>query len=678
MSDAAAEIDEQDEKTPAEWAQHWKTEIAASQKALESWHKKGSEVVKVYLDERTGNDDTVRWTLFTANVQTYLAMLYGKTPQASVSRKFADALDDQGRVAAEMLERGLNSEIEKESDGYAAGLGYALMDYLLPGLAQGRVYYDVTTEDIAEEPAKTKTNEDGTVTELAAKVPAYKKKSGESCECCYVHWRDFLWSVERTWRETRWVAFRAKMSRKQFRERFGKEKVPLVAFKTADSDDKQQDPTERNPLARCDVWEIWDKETKKVFFYAEGATAILDTKDDPLGLDGFFPCPRPMMANLTTDRTIPRPTYVLTQDLYREVNNLSSRIHQIQEAIKVGGFYDKELAVDLQNLLRAGPNELKPVNWPLLMERGGLAGVVQWFPIEQWVAALQVLVEQRQVAVDAIYQITGQSDIMRGQSSGPAVTASEQAIKARFGSVRVQALQDEFARFASDLQRLKAEVMAKHMEPATIIEMSNVMHTPDAALAEQAVALIKSKGAKFRIEVKPEAVAMTDFAQVKQDRTEVVASLAQYFTAAAPLAEQMPGAVPYLLQIAQWLVAGLRGASTIEGVFDQAVAAAQQAEQQAAANPQPQQEDPKVTAQRMKLQGDQMKAESDMRKEQAKVQGQIALEGVKVQADAQREQNQALWNTREAAMRQQIEESGEMHQAKVAALRNPKPAGGGA
>ena len=48
---------------------------------------------------------------------------------------------------------------------------------------------------------------------------------------------------------------------------------------------------------------------------------------------------------------------------------------------------------------------------------------------------------------------------MRGQSSQQ-TTATEQAIKARFASVRVQSLQDEFARFCSDTQKIKAEMTA--------------------------------------------------------------------------------------------------------------------------------------------------------------------------------------------------------------------------
>jgi hypothetical protein len=50
---------------------------------------------------------------------------------------------------------------------------------------------------------------------------------------------------------------------------------------------------------------------------------MLDEKEDPLGLQGFWPFPRPMVANLTTRKFIPKPDYKLAQDLYREINELT-------------------------------------------------------------------------------------------------------------------------------------------------------------------------------------------------------------------------------------------------------------------------------------------------------------------------------------------------------------------
>src|SRR5207253_1902434 len=146
--------------------------------------------------------------------------------------------------------------------------------------------------------------------------------------------------------------------------------------------------------------------------------------------------------------------------------------------------------------------------------------------------------------IGLLFQVTGMSDIMRGQASQQ-TTATEQAIKARFASVRVQFMQDEFARFCSDVQRIKAEIIAKHYDAQTIIDRSNVLRTPDAELAQQAVQLIQSPDADFRVMVNPDNVALQDFAALKAERTEFANSIAGYFQGMIPMIQllaSVPGA----------------------------------------------------------------------------------------------------------------------------------------
>jgi hypothetical protein len=200
---------------------------------------------------------------------------------------------------------------------------------------------------------------------------------------------------------------------------------------------------------------------------------------------------------------------------------------------------------------------------------------------------------------------------MRGQASQQ-TTATEQAIKARFASVRVQSLQDEFARFASGLQKLKAEIIALHFDPQTIVTQSNIERTPDAQLAPAAVELIKSRFSEYRVVVNPDSVSLTDFAALKQERFEFLSALSGFFQQAQPIvAIAGPGALPFLLQIASWSLAGLRGASEIEGVFDQGIA---QLKAQAQQPPPPPPPDPKLQTAQVKAQAEQFKAKADVQK----------------------------------------------------------------
>jgi hypothetical protein len=643
----ATETDGQKElfpNTPQGNAQRWQMEFKAAQKELEKWHKQGEKIEKRYLDERSGSQENeTRWNLFSANVNTVKAMLYGKTPAVSVSRKFSDTDDDVARVAGEMAERILNEDIQKPTDGYAPAIQHALMDFLLPGLGNVRCRY-VMEEEMGEEKAALMGThpETGEAIELAPVVPAVPQKSSEEVETLYVHWKDQLWSPARVFEEVRWWAFQAQMSREELEKRFGKDvarNVPLNAKRGGVSDDL--DSRKADPWGRANVWEVWSKEDERVYWVVEGHSRTLDEKKDPLGLEGFWPFPRPMAANLTNSKMVPCPEFVLAQDLYDEIDTLSTRIRLLVDAVAVKGVYDSTASGVAKLLTGGAANTLIPVdNWGMLAEKGGLRGVIDWFPLEAVVAAADKLREYRAELQTTLYQVTGMSDIVRGQAQSSA-TATEQSIKAKFASVRLQSLQDEFARFASEVQAIRAEIIAKHFDAQTIVERSNVLQTSDAQLAPQAVALLKDEHACYRIQVKPEAISLTDYAALKSERTEVLAAVGGFLQMAAPVAQFAPQIAPFMLKMLQWVVAGIKGASEIESVLDQAVSQATQAAQQPPPPPQPPPPDPK-------LQAIQLKGQLDTQHKQMDLQHDLMRIQANTQSDAQKQAAQAHYNILES------------------------------
>lgn len=641
---------QQFEDSPTGWHSRWKMELSAAREAAKAWHTKGDEVVKRFLDVRTGEASdakgtpTRKWPLFTANIQTQRALMYGKTPEVEVSRKFEDADDDAARVAGTMQERHLNCDIQRDNDTYSSVLYNSLTDEQLPGLGAARLRYVAEFEPTEGSPAML--GEDGEV--LAEEVPPGEQKTSEDVEVDYVYWKDILYSPARTWNDVRWIAFRSYLSREDDVKRFGEKLgaiLPLNAKSTLDG--AETDARKADPWGRTEMWEIWDKETREVFWYVDGFDRIVDRKPDTLQLEGFWPCPKPLLANVTTSAFKPTSDFYLAQDLYNEIDEVSTRITALQRCIKVAGVYDKT-AGDLSSLFEAlNATVVGAENWQALAAKGGVRGVVDWIPLDQFILALDKLREYRSELVAATYQITGYSDIVRGQAGEGGVTATEQAIKARFASVRMQQQQDEFARFASDIMRLKAEIIAKHFDDETIIKRSNIEFTADGRnpqLVQAALKVIRDKHSTYRIEVKPEAVAMQDFAQLKAERTEFLMAMSTFLQSAAPMAQQMPGSLPFLLQMLQWAMAGLRGSSTIEGVLDQAIAAAQQMAMQ----PQQTQQDPKLQVAQLKAQTDQQRAQFDMQKEQAKLQGDLVRIQAETQAKDSQERSQAVWNIAEA------------------------------
>lgn len=636
------------EQTPQEQQARWTLEFEAARKALEGWRKKGDEIDKEFRNEMEGSpgDFETRLPLFASDIQTIIAMLYGQVPRSTVSRRFGDSSDDLARVAGEILERILNTDISRDSDTYAVALRCVLMDYFLPGFGQARCRY-VTGEIVSEKIEDELHPDTGAVL-----VEGYDKESrpNEDVEVDYIHWKDWLWGPARVLHVVPWWSHSSEMTRAQLVQRFGAlgKLVPLS---------KRKDGSE-DPWSRAKVHEIYEKETKNVYWFVEGFTEVLDIKHDPLQLEGFYPFPEPLVANLTTSKVVPRPFYALHQDQYRQINILMSRIRELVSSIRVTGLCDKEAHEQLQRmLLEEGRNKIIPIpNWLKFVDAGGLRGLMEWFPNEPIVQSIAVLQGQLMAEIDLLHQSTGFSDIMRGEATQAGATATEQRVKAKTGSVRVQRLQDEIARYATGLLKIKAEIVAKHFSPETIMERANVRFMPEAdqQLAPQAIELLKSDISCYRVEVKPEAVALADFAAMKQERGELLSTLTAYFQAMAPIAQQMPGSLESLLEIAKWTVAGVRGSSQVEGVFDQMIAKAKQAALQAAQNPQQAPPDPKVEAERMKLGTAQFNANAKMQQEEFKLKSSLIQGQAEVQNDAQREENQRESNVKEAAQRQMV------------------------
>ena len=604
-------------ETPQGKYQYWSQELLSSEKMLKKWRKTGDRVVERYLGKRAlgsehgvsvQGDDVFKLNLFFSNVTTLASMLYGNTPKIDVSRRYAQADDDTGRVAAEIMERLLNLDMEENGAEIDAVLRSTLQDRLLPGLGCARVRYEMESETVPVEGAFDAEGKPFTQDNLIS----------ENASVEYLHWGDLSWGWARNWAEIPWIAYKNYLTKDEIEQRFGKHAADNIALKKQKMQVGDEGTTDDDTVSawmKGEIWEIWNKKDKKVHWIALGYDKQLEEKDDPLQLSGFFPSPPFFIANTTTSLFIPRADFSLAQDLYNEVDALQTRISILTQAVKASGVYDSS-ADGVQRLLKEGSdNKLFPVeNWALFSEKGGMQGVIQWMPLQDIVGALDKLIILRDQTIGLLQQITGMADIMRGDLGNQYEGVGQSEIKAKFGSIRVQALQDEFAQFASNLLQIKAEIIARHFNPETIFKQANLQASPDIELAQPAIELIKNpEQARIRISIRPESVAMTDFAQLKSERTEYLNALSMYMQSAAPLIEAKPETEPFLLQLLQWGLAGFKGASEIEGVVDKAIEASQKAAKEQAE--QPEKPDPAVQLEQMRQKGKlaeiQAKAEAD-------------------------------------------------------------------
>jgi len=591
-------------------------EIKAYETKFQPWEERARKIVEQYAGTKRDSSSPVQYNILWANVETLTPAVFARTPQPEVTRRFKDR-DPAGRVAALYIERALEYEIQ-QYDNYQDSMEQAVKDRFLGGRGQAWVRYEPKFKD-----ADVMVSED---VEERPQVIDY-----ECAPVDYVHWKDFGHQTSRTWEECKLVWRKVYMSKADLVKRFGEEVAASVPM---DRKPEMTDDKTAATVPQACVYEMWDKDAGEVIWLTKGREKELERKPDPLGLKDFFPCPKPLYASLTTDSLIPQPDFKVYEDQAHELDLICRRIDSLLTALKVVGVYDATQQ-SLRRLLEEGTNNtMIPVDgWSAFSEKNGLKGSVDFLPIDQVVGALQQLYIARDQIQAQIYELTGISDIIRGQSEA-SETATAQQIKGNYASMRLRNMQKAVARFARDILRIKAQIICQHFQPDTIALIAGVaeMEEPDDIKA-QAMELLKNDPLRsFRIEITADSLTEVDEEQEKQSRVEFLTATGAFLEKAVAAAQVEPRLLPLLGEMLMFGVRGFKTGRSIEGAFDQTLQAMQQ--------PQPEKPDPemqKVQAQMQAKQAEMQMKREDMayaqQMEQQKAQAMIDADHARAQAD---------------------------------------------
>jgi hypothetical protein len=523
--------------------------------------------------------------------------------------------------------------------------------------------------DKIETPAnnKAKVSQKGAQSDATAgEVEPQEEIEYECAPTDYVHWKDFGHSVARTWEEVtcvwRWVY----MTREALIERFGKEKGEKIPYDAGPDTLKQYGQTSKEHT-RAKICELWDKDSGKVFWFSKSMGELIDERDDPLNLEQFFPCAKPLYATMTSDTLVPVPDFVLYQDQAVELDILSDRIDGLVKALRVRGVYDSSQPA-LQRLLTEGDNNtLIPVDkWMAFSEKGGLKGSIDLLPLDVLSNALMQCYRAREEIKAQIYEITGLSDIIRG-STMASETATAQQIKGQYASIRLRAMQEEVALFATELLRLKAQIICSKFQPQTILmyAAAQQMQPADQQLIPQALQLMKDSPLRnFRIEVAADSLVQLDEQQMKSDRMEFIQAFGSFIREALPVAQASPETTPMLIEVMKFGVAAFKQAKSIEGALDVALEQMKQSQAQPKQPPPP---DPEMIKMQSQQQLEQAKMQAAMQSDQMRVQADAQAAQVRAQIDAQLHQSKVQAEMQLAQMKAQIEEQKMQHELSMKA-----------
>jgi hypothetical protein len=624
----------------------WTKVIAAYDNEFKKWEGRTKKIIRRYKDEfrdnQRGNGQT-KFNILWSNVQTLSAATFAKLPKPDVSRRFRDN-DPVGRIASLILERCLDYEIQHYSD-YGSTLRCCVYDRFLGGRATAWVRYEPHMQAIS-----LQLPTDG----LGASEDIDTPQEELDYECTptdYVNWSDFGHTVARTWEEVPAVWRKVYMRRAALVERFGEElgnKIPLDS--NPDTDKKDANYKEDNQTTAL-IYEIWDKETKQALWMSKSMDEFLDVRDDPLGLENFFPCPKPIYATISNESLVPVPDFALYQDQANELDILSDRIDGLIKALQVKGVYNAAIP-ELARLFTEGDNNsLIPVkDWQFFAEKNGLSGAIDLVDIKPIAEALIQAYTAMDQVKGQVYEITGISDIIRGQSEA-SETATAQQLKGQYASLRLKTVQDEVARFAAELLRMKAQIICTKYSPQTILTISAAeqLNPVDHDKIGPALELLKNNPLRsFRVDVSTDSLVYMDEQQEKQDRMEFLTASSNFLEKAVMAGEQAPQLVPLMMEMMKFGVTGFKVGKTIEGVFDETAEQLKQAQ----ANPKP---NPEAQAAEMEAKVEQQKLQAQQQMEQMRVQADIQIEQARAQANMQIENTKAQMQMQLDAMKHERE-----------------------
>lgn len=473
-----------DGKSLRERGQKWLDRIKAAQKLEKSWLEAAQEATLIYTGE---GEKKSPFNILFSNVETIVPSIYNSTPSPDVRRRFSDP-DPTSKAVSQLLERAIALQLDNGAlDGEIEALA---QDAFIAGRGVVRV--------------------------RAVEAGGVQYES--------VPWRDYAEGPAKRWRDVPWVAFKHALIEEE------SEKITNGDFVAAQVADNAVEKLEGEPRDTEGVWEIWCKSERKVFFVRERDAMLLSEKNDPLGLTGFFPMPEPAQPITVSGRRMPVNPYSIYRGLAEELNRLTTRINKITEGMKVrGGVVGGQGAADVEALSSAGDNELVEIKGvEIAAQAGGLDKLISWWPIEQAAAVLAQLVQQREQTKQAIYEITGISDIVRGASRS-SETATAQQIKTQWGSLRIKKMQRMVEATVRDLFQMTADIMARTTQTPDLQAMTGIEITP-----EMEKILAQPVLRSYRIDVESDSTIRADVSRNQEQMNLFLQGTAQFIQAVGP------------------------------------------------------------------------------------------------------------------------------------------------
>jgi hypothetical protein len=497
----------------------WLSRISKEESTHKDWRDHCADVEEIF---RVDGED-IYVPLYWSVVGVEHVGVYSNQPVADV-RPSNQSKNPLFISVARMVQRGLTKCIDHPS--FDESMHRSVDDFLAMSLGVVRIKLDSIINTTRNIVPIFGTDAMGQPVQVGSRPEDIEEIGEQTLRWEYVPWRRFGWEPCNNWKHCSWIYFRHRMTQLQIKKRFGK-------TVKASKDQNDRVTTNEWKAKTFDIYEVWDKDKKRVLFIAKGEEEPIEVMEDPLGLIEFWPIPQPMMTNLPSEELIPQPDYDYIRFYDSELNRLHERRASLTEQIKAAGAFDIGMP-ELSDMLELEDGEMKGVQ--NLMQRinaaGGVDGIMYFLPIAEKVEALRVVTEQIQIVKSQVDEMLGISDIVRGVTAA-SETATAQEIKGRWVGVRLTRKRETVIYTVKSMLRIMAQLLVSHITPQNLQRMTQM------DISEEMMQVLKNDMMmEFSIDIETDSTVAKDEFKERETFQEMLNGVAQFAQSVLPMVQQ--------------------------------------------------------------------------------------------------------------------------------------------
>lgn len=370
------------------------------------------------------------------------------------------------------------------------------------------------------------------------------------------------------WAEVTRLAFETEYSYREFKKQFGK-----TALNTITRGDLEEHRTGR-PIT---VYEYHDKDLREVRWFAEtsedffqpaqmGAITTADEvkpeydNSDLYGLSGYFPCVDPLIVNASTKSFWPTSEYFQLNDVLDDIHTIVGRMFLLTKAIRCRFLFDSSIR-ELKQLIgetgEGGGLGIPNLQQSLIAGKGTLANLVAYFPVNEMITGLNNMYQAYEQRLNMYFQLTGLSDLLRGQTSDVEKTYGERQLEGKFALNRIEPYQRQSQEWVKNNYQLLMELALKMFSDKTLDEYitPQTLDPEDKQRYLPALDILKNnERRRFRVDFETDSTIAINQEWKRKQAVDLANTLTKALESTAKVAETQPELASTELKVLKHLI----------------------------------------------------------------------------------------------------------------------------